>query len=86
MRSIPMYLLAALLPLLPAKQRPNLCERLDDDGRTLEVFDVALTPQDIVEIDAVLTTAGGVPGPVYGTERDRNGRHGHIMRYNLNQP
>lgn len=30
--------------------------------------------------DAALTP---VPGEVYGLERDRDGRHGEIMRYNL---
>ena len=23
-------------------------------------------------------------GPVFGVERDRNGRHGRVMKYNLN--
>lgn len=50
--------------------------------QTLEVFSFALTDADRAEIDAVL--AKGPGGPVYGLERDRTGRHGRIMKYNLN--
>lgn len=50
--------------------------------QTLEVFDVTLTPEDHAEIAAALTP--GPQGPVFGLERDRTGRHGRIMKYNLN--
>lgn len=50
--------------------------------KTLEVFGLHLTPADHAEIAAVLTP--GPQGPVFGLERDRTGRHGRIMKYNLN--
>ncbi|MEM1428359.1 MAG: aldo/keto reductase [Pseudomonadota bacterium] len=52
--------------------------------KTLEVFRVALDAQDNAAIQAVLDRAPGPRGPVFGLERDRNGRHGRIMKYNLN--
>jgi aryl-alcohol dehydrogenase-like predicted oxidoreductase len=52
--------------------------------KTLEVFGFALDAEDRAKIDAVLAQAGGPGGPVYGLEGDRNGRHGRIMKYNLN--
>jgi phosphoribosylcarboxyaminoimidazole (NCAIR) mutase len=35
-------------------------------------------------LDALLAEAPGPAGDVYTLERDRTGRHGAIMRYNLN--
>jgi aryl-alcohol dehydrogenase-like predicted oxidoreductase len=52
--------------------------------KTLEVFGFALDAEDRAKIDAVLAQAGGPKGPVYGLEGDRSGRHGRIMKYNLN--
>ena len=52
--------------------------------KTLKVFDVALDDQDRAAIQAILDTAPGPPGSVFALERDRNGRHGRIMKYNLN--
>ncbi|HSF64722.1 MAG TPA: aldo/keto reductase [Paracoccaceae bacterium] len=52
--------------------------------KTLEVFRFALTDADRAEIAAVLDAAPGPQGPVFGLERDRTGRHGRIMKYNLN--
>ena len=52
--------------------------------QTLEVFDLRLQAQDIADINAILATAEGPDGPVYGLEKDRDGRHGRIMKYNLN--
>lgn len=52
--------------------------------KTLEVFKVSLDAEDRAAIDAVLDQAAGPNGPVYGLEGDRNGRHGKIMKYNLN--
>ena len=52
--------------------------------QTLKVFDFALTDADRSEITAVLDQAKGPNGPVFGLEGDRNGRHGSIMKYNLN--
>ncbi len=51
---------------------------------TLKVFDLTLTPRDRNEIATVLAEARGPSGPVYGLESDRTGRHGRIMKYNLN--
>jgi aryl-alcohol dehydrogenase-like predicted oxidoreductase len=51
---------------------------------TLQVFDVALDDVDRAAIDAVLAKSIGPNGAVFGLERDRNGRHGQIMKYNLN--
>ncbi|SMX36831.1 aldo/keto reductase [Maliponia aquimaris] len=51
---------------------------------TLAVFSFALDDEDRAAIDAVLASAPGPQGPVFGLERDRTGRHGRIMKYNLN--
>jgi aryl-alcohol dehydrogenase-like predicted oxidoreductase len=52
--------------------------------KTLEVFRFELDADDLARINALLETAPGPQGPVFGLERDRNGRHGRIMKYNLN--
>ncbi len=52
--------------------------------KTLEVFRFALDAQDRAAINAVLAQAAGPNGPVFGLEGDRGGRHGRIMKYNLN--
>ena len=52
-------------------------------AETLEVFDVALDAEDRAAIDAVLAQCKRPSGPVYGLERDRDGPHGRIMKYNL---
>lgn len=52
--------------------------------QTLEVFGFALDDQDLAKISAVLDRAPGPQGSVFALERDRNGRHGRIMKYNLN--
>lgn len=52
--------------------------------KTLEVFRFALDAADRAAIGAVLAQATGPSGPVYGLEGDRAGRHGRIMKYNLN--
>lgn len=51
---------------------------------TLAVFRVALTDADREAIGAVLAEARGPSGPVFGLESDRSGRHGRIMKFNLN--
>lgn len=43
-----------------------------------------LTDADRTEIEAVAADKRGPLGDVYELERDRNGRHGSIMKYNLN--
>lgn len=52
--------------------------------KTLEVFGFQLDADDRAAIQAVLDTAPGPAGSVFALERDRTGRHGRIMKYNLN--
>ena len=52
--------------------------------KTLEVFRLSLDESDRATIDALCRDTPGPAGPVYGLEGDRNGRHGRIMKYNLN--
>ncbi len=52
--------------------------------RNLAIGALALTADDRAEIDAVLARRQGPEGDVYTLERDRTGRHGSIMKYNLN--
>jgi len=44
----------------------------------------SLDKVDITAISAITDQASGPLGPVYDLERDKNGRHGAIMKYNLN--
>lgn len=44
-----------------------------------------LDDEDIQKIQSVVSQAKGPGGPVYGLERDREGKHGKIMKYNLNK-
>jgi aryl-alcohol dehydrogenase-like predicted oxidoreductase len=46
---------------------------------------LALTDTDNAEIGKVLARRQGPAGDTFALERDRNGRHGSIMKYNLNQ-
>lgn len=50
----------------------------------LRISDLALTPEDQRAIDAVLARAKPLAGDIYELERDVTGRHGSIMKYNLN--
>ena len=52
---------------------------------TIAATAINLTEDDIAAIELVLAKARGPSGPVYGFERDREGVHGKIMKYNLNQ-
>ncbi len=49
--------------------------------QTLAALDVALDGADLEALDRA--AGRGVPGEVYELERDREGRHGRIMKYNL---
>ena len=51
----------------------------------LQVFSFKLDPQDHADIHQLLATCPGPQGDTYSLERDRNGRHGRIMKYNLSQ-
>jgi aryl-alcohol dehydrogenase-like predicted oxidoreductase len=48
------------------------------------VGDITLRAEEIQQIAAVLERRTGPDGDVYTLERDRTGRHGAIMKYNLN--
>ena len=52
--------------------------------KTLPIFGLKLDADDRSAIDSVLARRQGPEGPIYGLERDRTGRHGRIMKYNLN--
>jgi len=51
----------------------------------LAIADIRLSAADQSEIDAILDQAKPLEGDVYTLERDREGRHGSIMKYNLNK-
>jgi aryl-alcohol dehydrogenase-like predicted oxidoreductase len=51
----------------------------------LQVFGFSLDANDMDAIDAVLSECPGPQGDTYSLERDRAGRHGRIMKYNLNK-
>ncbi len=50
----------------------------------LRVFGIRLDDADRAAIDAVLARRAGPAGDCYDLERDKDGRHGRIMRYNQN--
>ena len=50
-----------------------------------QIFTFQLCTQDLAGIDAFLQQANGPNGPFYALERDKEGRHGRIMKYNLNK-
>ena len=52
--------------------------------RYAELFRFRLAGQDRREIDAVRAELAVPSGDVFDLERDRGGRHGRIMKYNLN--
>ena len=52
---------------------------------TLSAVTLELSGADVTDIEAVLDCCEGPGGPVYGLEREREGPHGAIMHYNLNQ-
>lgn len=49
----------------------------------LAIADLVLEPSDHAEIEAALAGAKELDGDVFDLERDRHGRHGSIMKYNL---
>lgn len=51
----------------------------------LQVFSFKLDAEDHGEINALLATCPGPQGDTYALERDRSGRHGRIMKYNLSK-
>ena len=57
-------------------------DHLDD---TLAVFALQLDAQDQALLAPILAAHPGPAGDTYTLERDKQGRHGRIMKYNLNQ-
>ena len=53
--------------------------------QTLSIFELFLDPDDYAELEAVLAQRHGPSGYVFELESDRTGRHGSIMKYNLNE-
>ncbi|MFT5349888.1 MAG: hypothetical protein ACI9MF_000703 [Gammaproteobacteria bacterium] len=75
-----------------ASEKPMICvaavivgaryaERLP---KLLRAFDTHLSETDREEIARVIAQSTGPAGPVFALERDITGRHGQIMKYNLN--
>ena len=59
--------------------------RLGQVERNLCALSLRLTEDDHARIRRHLDAAPGPAGPVFGLERDRDGPHSSIMRYNLNR-
>ncbi|OWJ68519.1 aldo/keto reductase [Inquilinus limosus] len=57
----------------------------DHLAANLAISDIALTKADHAQIAGALAGARDLEGDVYTLERDRHGRHGTIMKYNLNK-
>ncbi len=57
----------------------------DHLASNLAISNVDLSDADLAEIEAALAGARDLEGDVYTLERDRTGRHGSIMKYNLNK-
>jgi aryl-alcohol dehydrogenase-like predicted oxidoreductase len=53
--------------------------------RLLKIHNFRLDHVDFQRIENILSRSKGPSGPVYGLERDREGAHGRIMKYNLNK-
>ncbi len=51
----------------------------------IRIGELRLTAEDHRQIDAILAQRQGPHGEVFALERDRDGRHGRIMKYNLNR-
>jgi aryl-alcohol dehydrogenase-like predicted oxidoreductase len=53
-------------------------------ARNVGLSSLPLTRADHAEIEAILAARKGPAGDTFALERERNGRHGAIMKYNLN--
>lgn len=53
-------------------------------NENLRVFDLKLSAEEHARIRSVMAARENLAGDVYDLERDKTGRHGRIMRYNLN--
>lgn len=54
-------------------------------GAVLAVFGLKLDAQDHALLAPLLAAHPGIDGDTYTAERDKGGRHGRIMKYNLNK-
>ena len=52
--------------------------------QNMKVFDFKLTAEDFAEIARITDRRSGPVGDCFDLERDKTGRHGRIMKYNLN--
>ena len=52
--------------------------------QTLPIFDIRLGDEDRTALETILGEARGPSGPIFALEADKTGRHGRIMKYNLN--
>lgn len=52
--------------------------------KTMEAFTFTLDQEDYAHLNAIFDQSQGPNGKVYGLESDRTGRHGRIMKYELN--
>lgn len=57
----------------------------DKLASTLEVFTLNLSAADHALLEPLLAAAPGPAGEPYSLERDKTGRHGRIMKYELNK-
>ncbi len=69
---------AVAAAIVGSRNRAHLAE-------TVRIPQVALTADDHAAIAAWSSGHPGPQGDIYALERDRSGRHGSIMRYNLNR-
>lgn len=53
-------------------------------ARLAQLESFQLSAEDLAAIALVVGKAAGPSGPVYDLERDKTGKHGRIMKYNLN--
>jgi aryl-alcohol dehydrogenase-like predicted oxidoreductase len=63
--------------IIGARDRSHLASNL-------RIPSLVLSDDDLAEIERALGSARMLPGEVYELERDTAGRHGSIMKYNLN--
>lgn len=57
----------------------------DHLAQTLAVFQLKLDAEDHARLAPILAAHRGPDGDTYALERDKGGRHGRIMKYNLNK-
>ena len=55
-------------------------------ARNVQLGEIVFSAADRAALDGVMCRAQGPRGEVYSLERDREGPHGRIMKYNLNTP